>query len=107
MANSENIRFATYNTSLNRSAEGELITDLSTPDNKQAQNVAEVIQRNNPDVVLLNEFDFDSEGKAIELFQENYLGVSQNGVDPVEYPYVYLAPSNTGIPSGFDFDNVR
>jgi phosphodiesterase/alkaline phosphatase D-like protein len=31
--------------------------------------------------------------------------LSQNGVDPVEYPYVYLAPSNTGIPSGFDFDN--
>ena len=23
----------------------------------------------------------------------------------MEYPYVYLAPSNTGIPSGFDFDN--
>ncbi|MEM7758364.1 MAG: phytase [Cyanobacteria bacterium P01_A01_bin.40] len=105
MANSENIRFATYNVSLNRTAEGELITDLSTPDNEQAKNVAEVIQRNNPDIVLLNEFDFDAEGTAIELFQENYLGVSQNGVAPVEYPYVYLAPSNTGIPSGLDFDN--
>ncbi|MEL7075050.1 MAG: phytase [Cyanobacteria bacterium J06582_2] len=105
MANSENIRFATFNVSLNRSESGELITDLSTPDNEQAQNVAEIIQRNNPDVVLLNEFDFDPEGEGIRLFQENYLGVSQNGVDPVEYPYVYLAPSNTGIPSGFDLDN--
>jgi hypothetical protein len=27
------------------------------------------------------------------------------GPDPVEYPYVYVAPSNTGIPSGFDLDN--
>ena len=105
MANNENIRFATFNVSLNRSNESDLITDLSTPDNDQAQNIAEIIQRNNPDVLLLNEFDYDSEGEAIRLFQENYLAISQNGVDAVEYPYVYLAPSNTGIPSGLDLDN--
>ncbi len=98
-------RFATFNVSLNRSAPEELIADLSTPENSQARAVAEIIQRNNPDVLLLNEFDYDSEGKAIELFRENYLGVSQNGVEPVEYPYVYVAPSNTGILSGFDLDN--
>ncbi len=100
-----NVRFATFNVSLNRSTRGGLITDLSTPNNSQAQAVAEIIQRNNPDVLLLNEFDYDAAGEAIRLFQENYLGVSQNGVAPVEYPYVYLAPSNTGIPSGFDLDN--
>lgn len=105
MTNPENVRFATFNTSLNRSAEGELITDLSTPNDIQAKNVAEIIQRNEADVILLNEFDFDSGGEAIRLFQENYLGISQNGANPIEYPYVYLAPSNTGIPSGLDFDN--
>jgi len=98
-------RFATFNVSLNRSYSEELIADLSTPDNSQARAVAEIIQRNNPDVLLLNEFDYDSEGEAIELFRKNYLGVSQNGVEPVEYPYVYVAPSNTGILSGFDLDN--
>ena len=82
MANSENIRFASFNVSLNRSESGELISDLSTPDNQQAKNVAEIIQRNNPDVVLLNEFDYDPDGEGIGLFQENYLGVNQNGVDP-------------------------
>ncbi len=101
----KNIRFATFNASLNRSNQGDLITDLSTPDNAQAQTIAEIIQRNNPDVILINEFDYDSEGEAIKLFQENYLEISQNGVDTVEYPYVYLAPSNTGIDSGFDFNN--
>ncbi|MGP1374982.1 MAG: phytase [Almyronema sp.] len=105
MAGAETIRFATFNASLNRGSEGALITDLSTPDNAQAQAVAEIIQRSNPDVLLLNEFDYDSNGTAIELFKQNYLGVSQNGVAPVEYPYVYLAPSNTGIASGFDFNN--
>ncbi|MGF1518566.1 MAG: alkaline phosphatase D family protein [Nodosilinea sp.] len=98
-------RFASFNASLNRAAEGQLITDLSTPDNTQAQAIAETIQRNNPDVVLINEFDYDATGTAAALFQENYLAISQNGVDPVDYPYVYAAPSNTGIPSGFDLNN--
>ncbi|GGA23935.1 phytase [Okeania sp. KiyG1] len=99
------IRFASFNASLNRGEEGQLITDLSTQQNQQAQTVAEIIQRVNPDVLLVNEFDFDEQGEAAELFQENYLGISQSGVDPVEYPFVYFAPSNTGISSGFDLDN--
>ena len=105
MSRVSQVRFSQFNASLNRSNEGELINDLSTPDNTQAQNIAEIIQRNNPDVLLINEFDFDADGTAAQLFQENYLGVSQNGVDPVEYPYFYIAPSNTGIPSGFDLNN--
>ncbi|NJO74179.1 MAG: endonuclease/exonuclease/phosphatase family protein [Leptolyngbyaceae cyanobacterium RM1_406_9] len=99
------IRFASFNTFLNREAEGQLITDLSTLDNSQAQAVAEIIQRVNPDVLLLKEFDFDAEGRAVWLFQRNYLEVSQNGATPVEYPYVYLSSVNTGIASGFDLDN--
>ncbi len=108
MANSQNkqdIRFATFNAALNRNSAGELIIDLSTPDNEQAQSVAEIIQRTNPDVLLLNEFDYDENGIAISNFKQNYLEVSQNGVDTVDYPYVYLAPSNTGIASGFDLNN--
>ncbi len=101
----EPIRFAQFNASLNRDTEGQLITDLSTQDNAQAQNVAEIIQRTNPDVLLINEFDFDEDGTAAQLFRQNYLSVSQNGIDPVEYPYFYVAPSNTGIPSGFDLNN--
>ncbi|MCG8365866.1 MAG: endonuclease/exonuclease/phosphatase family protein [Pseudanabaenales cyanobacterium] len=99
------VRFATFNASLNRSSERELIEDLSTPDDPRAQAVAEIIQRTHPDIILINEFDYDEEGRAVQLFQENYLSVSQNGADPIEYPYVYLAPSNTGIASGFDLDN--
>lgn len=101
------IRFSQFNASLNRAAEGELITDLSTPDNAQASNVAEIIQRDTPDVLLINEFDYDTNDplKAVRLFQENYLSVSHNGTDPIEYPYVYIAPSNTGIASGFDLNN--
>ncbi len=104
-AGTTDLRVATYNLSLNRNVEGQLVDDLSTPDNAQAKTVAEVIQRVNPDIVLLNEFDFDADGEAAELFRENYLEVSQGGADPVVYPYAYVAPSNTGIASGFDLNN--
>jgi 3-phytase len=99
------VRFATFNASLNRAAEGQLIVDLSTPDNFQAQNAAETIQRVRPDVLLINEFDFDAGGEAARLFQRNYLSVGRNGAAPIHYPFRFVAPSNTGIPSGFDLDN--
>ncbi|MBW4491010.1 MAG: endonuclease/exonuclease/phosphatase family protein [Trichocoleus desertorum ATA4-8-CV12] len=99
------IRFATFNASLNRNSTGQLITDLSTPNNTQAKAIAEIIQRTNPDVVLVNEFDYDAGNQSAELFRQNYLAVSQNGVDLVNYPYYYVAPSNTGIPSEFDLNN--
>ncbi|MGR0319537.1 endonuclease/exonuclease/phosphatase family protein [Agromyces sp. ZXT2-3] len=101
----DTVRVATYNLSLNRNAEGQLVEDLSTGANAQAKTVAEVIQRANPDIVLLNEFDYVEGGLAADLFRDNYLEVSQGGADPVEYPYAFVAPSNTGIPSGFDLNN--
>lgn len=99
------VRFATFNASLNRATEGELVRDLSTGGNQQARNAAETIQRANPDVVLVNEFDYVAGGRAADLFRDNYLEVSQNGADPVHYPYAYTAPVNTGVPTGVDLDN--
>jgi Endonuclease/Exonuclease/phosphatase family len=99
------VRIATFNASLNRNAEGQLIEHLSTPGNAQAAIVAEIIQRVRPDLLLINEFDFDEDGTAAELFQQNYLSVPHNGAAPIEYPYRFVAPSNTGIPSGFDLNN--
>jgi 3-phytase/alkaline phosphatase D len=99
------IRVATFNASLNRFNAGDLVTDLSTPDNEQAKAVAEIIQRVNPDILLINEFDFDAAGQALSLFQSNYLGIAQNGATPVNYAYAFTAPSNTGVPTGFDMNN--
>ncbi|MCT2019900.1 endonuclease/exonuclease/phosphatase family protein [Kocuria marina] len=98
------LRVATYNASLNRGEQGQLLRDLSTPDNQQARNIAEVIQINDPDIVLLNEFDYVPGGRAARAFRDNYLAVSQNGHAPVDYPYHYVAPVNTGVPSGLDLN---
>ncbi|SDD72308.1 Endonuclease/Exonuclease/phosphatase family protein [Nocardioides lianchengensis] len=99
------LRFQTFNASLNRATAGELVADLSTPDDAQAAAVAEIVQRTRPDVLLLNEFDYVEGGKAVDLFRENYLEVPQGDAEPIRYRYSYVAPSNTGVPSGHDLDN--
>jgi hypothetical protein len=98
------LRIATYNTSLNDDRAGGLIQRLESGD-ANARKVAAVLQRVRPDVVLLNEFDFDPAHRAADLFQQRYLAVAQpGGGDALAYPYRYLAPVNTGVPSGFDLD---
>ncbi|MBR8741548.1 endonuclease/exonuclease/phosphatase family protein [Nocardiopsis sp. MG754419] len=98
------VRFATFNTALERSEEGLLAEELATPDSEQARNVAEIIQHVRPDVLLVNEFDHDDAGLGLRRFQDNYLSVAQNGADAIEYPYVYSAPVNTGVASGVDLN---
>jgi endonuclease/exonuclease/phosphatase family metal-dependent hydrolase len=104
-AAAEPVRVATFNASLNRSVAGELVEDLSGPDDPQAQRIAEIIQRTRPDVLLLNEFDFVEGGVAVELFQDNYLAVSQGGAEPIRYAHWFVDDVNTGVPSGLDLDN--
>lgn len=97
------IRFATYNTSLYHEQAGGLIARLEN-DDAAARKIAAVLQHTRPDVVLLNEFDFDAAGRAADLFQRQYLEKSQFGLDPIHYPYRYIAPVNTGVASGLDLD---
>jgi hypothetical protein len=103
------VRFATFNASLNRNVAGQALMDLSEPGNDQADAVAEIIQRIRPEVLLINEFDFEPDNALAEAFQDNYLDVAHNvgggATTPIDYPYVFVAPSNTGIPSGFDLNN--
>jgi PKD repeat protein len=101
----QGLRVATFNCYLNRSSEGQIVTDLSSGTDAQIQKVAEIIQRVNPDVILLNEFDYVADGSAVDLLKQNYLEVSQNGASPITFNYSYIAESNTGIPSGHDFNN--
>jgi hypothetical protein len=99
------VRFQTFNASLNRATAGQLVADLSSPGNAQADAVAEIIQRTRPDVLLVNEFDYVEHGVAADLFRRNYLQVAHGDARPITYPYAFVAPSNTGVPSGLDLDN--
>jgi 3-phytase/alkaline phosphatase D len=103
------VRFSSFNASLNRFNAGDLATELSSPGSAQPNTIAEIIQQTRPDVLLINEFDYDAGGVAAQGFQDNYLSIAQNvsgtgTAKAIVYPYRYVAPSNTGIPSGRDLD---
>ena len=101
---SRSIRVATYNVSLSGDQPGELLGRLRN-DDPQARSVAAVIQRVRPDLLLLNEFDYDQHGLSAQLFVDGYLGKPQHGERAIDYPHRYLAPVNTGVPSGLDLNS--
>tara|TARA_Y100001956_G_scaffold47801_1_gene46547 strand:- start:176 stop:1351 length:1176 start_codon:yes stop_codon:yes gene_type:complete len=113
----ETVRVATFNVSMEASNyqpqgasehSGEvLLTLLESGEHPQIRNIAEIIQRVAPDIILLNEFDYypNSIPTAAALFVRNYLNKSQQGQQAIDYPYQFTAPVNTGVASPFDLDN--
>ncbi len=105
IASMQRLRVATYNTSLYEDTTAGVIHRLERGDPK-ARDIAAVLQRVRPDVVLLNEFDYDDGHRAADLFQRDYLEVAQpGGGAALLYPFRYLGPVNTGVPSGMDLDH--
>lgn len=108
------LRVATFNVSMegsnyvapNATPRGdELPRALAGGANPQIGNIAEIIQRVRPDVILLNEFDYHPDpSRAIKPFLRDYLGVAQGGAEPIEYPHFFHAPVNTGVDSGMDLN---
>jgi hypothetical protein len=101
------IRIATFNCSLNRDSEGELARGLAGGLDPQARKVARILRIVRPQIVLLNEFDFDSDRRSLDLFRTEYLeaSVAWSPESPVDYPFAFTAPVNTGVPSGRDLDH--
>lgn len=108
------IRIATFNVSMDASNYLTLTEALdpnilqkllADGDYPQIRNVAEIIQRVRPDILLLNEFDYIADTSlGAEAFIQNYLNIGQQGAEAIDYPYYFVAPSNTGIPSPYDLD---
>jgi endonuclease/exonuclease/phosphatase family metal-dependent hydrolase len=113
-SNSQNVRIATFNVSMdgtNYVAQGqtpngdELQNNLQGGSHKQIKNIAKIIQRLRPNIILLNEFDYSEQSATdVQNFINNYLKISQNNNKPIDYPYFYSAPVNTGVDSGLDLD---
>ena len=72
------LRFATFNTSLFDEEHGGLVARLDEGD-QDARRIAATIQHQRPDVLLLNEFDYDPQGRAATLFQQRYLFDARKG----------------------------
>ncbi|MEA3505411.1 MAG: endonuclease/exonuclease/phosphatase family protein [Bacteroidota bacterium] len=102
---STTVKYATFNTSMYRAEHGFIMKDLMSGNDEQIKGIAEIIQRVRPDIINLQEFDYDVRGKYADLFRKNYLEISQNGAEPIEYKYAIAIASNTGIFTHFDLNN--
>lgn len=98
------IRFATYNVSLYGDRAGEVARRLEAGTDRQARNLASVIQSVRPDVLLLNEVDHESDARTLDQFVDKYLAVDQAETTAIQYAYRYTVPSNTGLASNLDLD---
>lgn len=98
----ETLRLATFNASLNRKEAGILVADFLKGDDPQILAVAEIIRTVRPDILLINEIDYDAGGEALRLF----LALLRQPGDAggIDYPHHFLAASNTGIPTGLDLN---
>lgn len=99
------VRFATFNAAMNRDAPGKLLEELRTGKSTHARQVAEIVNRNQVDVLLLCEIDRDAGAEAARLFMDLYLNRGSDG-EAADRPFrhVVFEPSNTGVPSGHDLD---
>jgi hypothetical protein len=100
----DTIRIATFNASLYGEQSGQVLTRLRGGKNQQAMKLATIVQTVRPDILLVNEIDYDREGMTVDAFGDEYLENSQNGLPAIEYPYRYAVPSNTGQPSMLDLN---
>lgn len=135
------VKIATYNLSFDRATFQDLVKEMQlTPEQQtslviryldgtiegadkqtaekviQIRNVAAIIQKNRPDVLMMAEFNNDGTGKdksALIGFQTNYLSVAQSlkgagaeaNLAPIKYPFFESYSTNTGLLSEFDLDN--
>ena len=114
LVQAKEITIATFNVSMeaeNYVAQGSALSPqvlsglLKQANHSQIKNIAAIIQQVQPDILLLNEFDYiENPQEGIELFIKNYLAVSQLGGKPLNYPYFFYKTVNTGQPSGFDLN---
>jgi hypothetical protein len=75
---------------------------------EQVRAAADIIQRIRPHILVINEIDHEYGQSDVDLrgparqFIQAFL---KTGQSPIDYPYVFAAPCNTGLPSGRDLNN--
>ncbi|MCI4663568.1 MAG: endonuclease/exonuclease/phosphatase family protein, partial [Neomegalonema sp.] len=97
------VRIATFNIHLARGKAGKLIAELRGGKSAQVDALAEILQRVRPDIILLQELDWDRSGTALALFEAE-LARGRRGLKGLSYGYRLQPPVNTGERSGLDLD---
>jgi endonuclease/exonuclease/phosphatase family metal-dependent hydrolase len=98
------LRVATFNVAMGLDRAGALCSALAGGTDARLLQIAEILQRVRPDILLLNEFDYDPKCDAAALLNAGYLAQSHNGQRPIGYAHHFRAAVNTGVDSGLDLD---
>ncbi len=93
----EPVRLATFHAELGQKGPGVLISKILKGD-EQVVAVVAVIASVAPDVLVLNGFDWDAGGHALEAF------AGRLDAAGVAYPHRFAAMPNAGLESGLDLD---
>ncbi|MEM8694257.1 MAG: endonuclease/exonuclease/phosphatase family protein [Pseudomonadota bacterium] len=86
-------RVATFNAELKRKGPGLLFRDLLKGEDPHIDAVLSVLREADADIVALQSFDYDLNGRALALFAER-----------AGYPFSFAQKPNTGQPTGLDLD---
>ncbi len=98
------LTIATVNASLYRDEAGKLVEELQKGDSAQAHAFASILQSIRPDIVLINEIDYDEAQATVTALRDLYLHVAHGNLKPLAYPHLYTAPVNTGVDSKLDLN---
>jgi hypothetical protein len=105
MAREDSARIATFNLEDLSAARLDDVGPDGAGRDPAARAAAAIVQRVRPDVLVLNEIDYDHDAvdplTGVRRFADRYLA---RGAGPIDYPHAFAAVSNTGISSGFDLD---
>ncbi|GAA1142267.1 endonuclease/exonuclease/phosphatase family protein [Nesterenkonia lutea] len=98
------VRVATLHAGLSADSSAELLEALQGGMDPSARMLAETVQINAPDVLVLTGVSYDESQQITETLNQQYLSRGQNGQTGMQYPYTFTAPTNSGIDSGADLD---
>lgn len=103
----QSLRVAVFNISMSASVPGQILEQTASKSDARLSRLAAIIQHTRPDVLMLCEFDHPGEGGddgSVANFCRHYLECPQHQQQPIEYPYRYCPPTNTGLMSPYDLD---
>ena len=66
----EHLRVASFNASMNRGSEGQLVSDPAGGTDDRAEPITEIVQKTEADIIQIGEFNFDDQGDAATLFRD-------------------------------------
>jgi hypothetical protein len=99
------VRFATFNIFELSCAKIDATDADGRFAHPQLLKAAEILRRVQPEILLLNEIDYDGAKDCARLFAERYLASPRGDLAPLALAHRVYLPVNTGVPSGMDLNN--